>query len=125
MAYKPSINFGQQIWRQGEYTAAQTGTNIWVPTASRRFVITSLHITTGGTTAGIVTIWGAPTGTTAYAPGTDQVFFRGEFAPSNSARPGVVIQPPIEMFSDTVNDCLKITTSAGMTVYVQVFGYEI
>ncbi len=120
-----SIDPAMQSWKQGEYTSTQTGTNIWVPTSGNRFVITQLHITTGGTTAGIVTIWGAQTATTAYAAGTDQVFFRGNFVPSATGTPGALIQPPIPLFSDTTNDCLKITTSAGMTVYVQVYGYEI
>jgi hypothetical protein len=114
-----------QVWKQVEYTSAQTGTNIWTPTSGNRFVITALQITTGSTTAGVVTIWGAATGTTAFASGTDQVFFRGEFAPSSTTRPGALIPINTPMFSDTTNDCLKITTSAGMTVYVTVYGYEI
>lgn len=113
------------IWKSAEYTTAQTGTNIWVPVTNNRFVITSLHITTGGSTSGLVTIWGAQTATVNYVAGTDQVFFRGNFAPSTAGYPGVIIQPFSPLYSDTVNDCLKITTSAGMTVYVQVYGYEI
>jgi hypothetical protein len=119
------IDPGMQVWKQGEYATAQTGTNIWVPTTGNRFVITQLHITTAGTTAGLVTIWGAATGTTAYVAGTDQVFFRGNFIPSATGTPGALIQPPFPLFSDTTNDCLKITTSAAMTVYIQVYGYEI
>jgi hypothetical protein len=114
-----------QIWRSAEYTSAQTGTNIWVPTTGNRFVVTQLNITTGGTTAGLVTIWGAQTATTTYVAGTDQVFFRGVLTPTANATPGALIQPPHPMFSDTINDCLKITTSAGITVYIQVYGYEL
>ena len=119
------IDAGMQIWKQGEYSTTQTGTNIWTPTAGNRFVITQLHITAAATTAGTVTIWGAATGTTAYAAGTDQVFFKGDMAPSTTSRPVILVQPPVPFFSDTTNDCLKITTSANMTVYVQVYGYEI
>jgi hypothetical protein len=119
------IDVGMQVWRQGEYTTTQAGTNIWVPTTGNRFVITQLHITTAGTTAGTVVIWGAATGTTVYAAGTDQVFFRGNFVPSATGTPGALIQPSFPLFSDTNNDCLKITTSAGITVFVQVYGYEI
>jgi hypothetical protein len=119
------IDPGMQTWKSAEYTSTQTGTNIWVPTAGRRFVVTQLNIATGGTTAGLVTIWSAQTATTAYAPGTDQVFFRGTLTPTANATPGALIQPPYPMFSDTTNDCLKITTSAAMTVYIQVYGYEI
>lgn len=119
------IDPGMQVWRQGEYSSAQTGANIWVPTTGNRFVITQIHITTAGTTAGLVTLWGAATGTTAYTPGTDQVFFRGNFVPSATGTPGVIVSPSFPMFSDTTNDCLKITTSAAITVYIQVYGYEI
>jgi hypothetical protein len=119
------IDPGMQVWKSAEYTSTQTGTNIWVPTAGRRFVVTQLNIATGGTTAGLVTIWAAQTATTAYTPGTDQVFFRGTLTPTANATPGALIQPPYPMFSDTLNDCLKITTSANMTIYIQVYGYEI
>jgi hypothetical protein len=119
------IDPGMQTWKSAEYTTTQTGTNIWVPTAGRRFVVTQLNIATGGTTAGLVTIWAAQTATTAYTPGTDQVFFRGTLTPTANATPGALIQPPYPMFSDTLNDCLKITTSANMTIYIQVYGYEI
>lgn len=119
------IDPSMQVWRAVEYTSAQTGTNIWVPTAGNRFVVTQINITTGGTTAGLVTIWGAQTATTTYTAGTDQAFFRGVITPTANATPGALIQPPHPMFSDTTNDCLKITTSAAMTIYIQVYGYEI
>jgi len=119
------IDPAMQVWRSAEFTTTQTGANIWVPTAGNRFVVTQLNIATGGTTAGLVTIWGAQTATTAYVAGTDQVFFRGTLTPTANATPGALIQPPYPMFSDTLNDCLKITTSANMTIYIQVYGYEI
>ncbi len=119
------IDAGMQIWKAVEYTTAQTGANIWVPTAGNRFVVTQINITTGGTTAGLITIWGAPTATTTYTAGTDQAFFRGEASPSTTSRPVILVQPTVPFFSDTTNDCLKITTSTAMTIYVQVYGYEI
>jgi hypothetical protein len=119
------IDPGMQVWKSAEYTSTQTGTNIWVPTAGRRFVVTQLNIATGGTTAGLVTIWSAQTATTTYTAGTDQVYFRGVLTPTANATPGALVQPPYPMFSDTTNDCLKITTSAAMTIYIQVYGYEI
>lgn len=118
------IDPGMSIWRYGEYTTAQTGTNIWTPTSGNRFVITSIHIGTGSTTAALVTLWGAATGTTAWAS-TDQTFFRGTLTPTATGTPGVIIQPSFPLYSDTTNDCLKITTSAGITIYVTVYGYEI
>ena len=119
-------NFGYAILsRAGEYTTAQTGVALWTPGTGRKFVVTDLTISTGGTTAGIVTVWQGASGDTAYTAGTDPVLFRGEFAPSTTARPGVVktLKSP---FCSTTNDhILRVTTSAAMTVYIQVQGYEI
>lgn len=121
-----NVDSASQIWKQVEYTAAQTGTNIWTPASGKKLVITSLDVMVGGSTGGLVTIWGAPTGTTTFTPNnTDQTFFRGEFAPNANSKPGALKNPPVPMFSDTVNDCLKITTSAAMNVYITVYGYEI
>ncbi len=121
-----NVDPASQIWKQVEYNTAQTGTNIWTPASGKKLVITSLDVMVGGSTGGLVTIWGAPSGTTTFTPNnTDQTFFKGEFAPNANSKPGALKNPPVPMFSDTVNDCLKITTSAGMTVYITVYGYEI
>lgn len=119
-------NFGYTpIHKDAEYTTTQTGTNIWVPTTGRKFVVTDLTITTGGTTAGIVTLFQAATGTTAYSAGTTPAIFRGEFAPSATAKPGVVKPFPVPYISTTTDHTLHVTTSAAMTVYIQINGYEI
>ena len=119
-------NFGYSfIHRDGEYTTAQTGVALWTPATGRRFVVTDISITTGGTTAGIVTLWQGASGDTAYTVGTDPAVFRGEFAPSANSRPGVVKSFNVPYTSTTVDHVLRVTTSAAMTVYVQVNGYEI
>lgn len=119
-------NFGYTILaRAGEYTTAQTGVALWTPAAGRRFVVTDLTIATGGTTAGIVTVWQGAAADTTYSAGTDPVVFRGEFAPSTTARPGVVKPFQVPFVSTTADHILRVTTSAAMTVYIQVQGYEI
>jgi hypothetical protein len=119
-------NFGYAILsRAGEYTTAQTGVALWTPATGRKFVVTDLTISTGGTTAGIVTVWQGAGGDTAYTAGTDPVCFRGEFAPSTTARPGVVKNFKAPFCSTTNDHILRVTTSAAMTVYIQVQGYEI
>lgn len=119
-------NFGYSlIHKDGEYTTAQTGTNIWVPATGKKFVITDLTITTGGTTAGLVTLFQAATGTTAYSAGTTPAIFRGNFAPSATAYPGVVKSFNVPYVSTTIDHTLHVTTSAAMTVYIQLNGYEI
>lgn len=108
-----------------EYATAQTGAAIWTPTTGKKFVVTDFTISTGGTTAGIVTLWQGATADTTYTPGTDPVVFRGEFAPSATAKPGVVKSFAVPWMSSTVDHILRITTSAAMTLYVQINGYEI
>lgn len=114
----------QQIWKQVEYTSAQTGTAVWTPASGKKIAITNVQITTGGTTAGIVTLWFGASGDTTFTQGTDQVLFRGEFAPTANAKPGAL--PPLmtPVYSTTADHVLRITTSAAMTVYVTVYGYE-
>lgn len=119
-------NFGYAILsRAGEYTTTQTGVALWTPTAGKKFVVTDLTIATGGTTAGIVTVWQGASGDTTYTAGTDPVLFRGEFAPSTTAKPGVVKMLKSPFCSTTNDHVLRVTTSAAMTVYIQIQGYEI
>lgn len=119
-------NFGYVlVHKDGEYATAQTGTNLWVPTAGKKYVITDLTITTGGTTAGIVTLFQAASATTTYSAGTTPAIFRGEFSPSATAKPGLVKPFPVPYVSTTADHTLHVTTSAAMTVYIQVNGYEI
>jgi len=119
-------NFGYTvIHKDGEYTTAQTGTNLWTPTAGKKFVVTDLTITTGGTTAGLVTLFQAASATTTFAAGTTPAIFRGNFIPSATSTPGVVKPFPVPYVSTTADHTLHVTTSAAMTVYIQVNGYEI
>jgi len=119
-------NFGYQlVHKDVEYTTAQTGTVIWTPTTGKKFAITDITITTGGTTAGLVTLFDAASATTTYAAGTTPAIFRGNFAPSATSYAGVVKSFNVPYVSTTANNVLHITTSAAMTVYVQINGYEI
>lgn len=111
--------------KDGEYATAQTGTALWTPTTGKKFVVTDLTITTGGTTAGIVTLWQGAAADTTYTAGTDPAVFRGNFIPTTTATPGVVKPFPIPFVSTTADHILRVTTSAAMTIYVQVNGYEI
>jgi hypothetical protein len=119
-------NFGYTlVHKDVEYTTAQTGTIIWTPTTGKKFAITDITITTGGTTAGLVTLFDAASATTTYAAGTTPAIFRGNFAPSATSYAGVVKSFNVPYVSTTANNVVHITTSAAMTVYVQINGYEI
>jgi hypothetical protein len=113
------------VHRDNQYTTAQTGATFWQPASGRKFVVTDFTISTGGTTAGIVTMWQGALADTTYDAGTDPAIFRGEFAPGANSKPGITKTFQVPYVSTTVNHCIKITTSAAMTVYIQVNGYEI
>ena len=106
------------VHKDVEYTTAQTGTTIWTPTSGKKFVVTDVTIATGGTTAGVVTLFD----NTDAANGR---IVKAAFAPSASSSPGLVKQFRTPYISAAANNLLKITTSAAMTVYVQIDGYEI
>lgn len=101
-----------------EYTTAQTSTDLVALSGSTKFYIGRLTIGTGGTTAGLVTVY---FGTGAYSAGSSKTVFRGNFAPASTAYPGVVIGDGNAPFIiSAAGDALKITTGAAITVYVQV-----
>jgi hypothetical protein len=118
---QPARTVGSMIdWSHysNEYTTTQTSTDLVALSGSTKFYIGRLTIGTGGTTAGLVTIY---FGTGAYSAGTSKTVFRGNFAPAATTYPGVVIGNGAAPFIvSAAGDALKITTSAAMTVYVQV-----
>jgi len=118
------IDPGMQIWKQVEGTTQATGSHIWLPTSGKKIAVTNYQIGTGGTTAGVMTIWFGAAADATYTQGTDQVVFRGEFAPSSTARPGVVMPLSAPIFAATADHILRVTTSAGITFYVTCYGYE-
>lgn len=119
-------NIGYNILNKtGEYTTTQTGTSLWIPGSTKKIAITDFTISTGGTTSGIVTIWQGSSADTTYTPGTDPVVFRGEFAPSANSKPGALKAFNVPFVTTTADHYIRVTTSAAMTVYIQVNGYEI
>lgn len=118
------IDPAMQVWKQVEATTTQTGTTIWDPTAGKRIAVTSYEIGTGGTTAGLLTIWFGDNADTTFTQGTDQVLFRGTLTPSATSTPGVISNLSTPVFCTTADRELHYTTSAGITVYITVYGYE-
>lgn len=118
------IDAGWQVWKQVESTTTQTGTTIWDPTSGKKIAVTGYLIGTGGTTAALVTIWFGDNADTTFTQGTDQVLFRGTLTPSSSSTPGVVANFTTPVFCNTADRELHYTTSAGITIYITVYGYE-
>jgi hypothetical protein len=113
-----------QIHKAVDVSSATT-TNIWTPASGKKIAITSLQIGTGGTVAGLVTVWFAASGDTTVNVGTDLIVFRGVLTPTANATPGVVMQFPVPVMSGTVDHLLKVTTGAATTLYVTAWGYEV
>jgi len=118
-------NFGYTLWHK-EIASATTLTSLTVltPPTGKRYTVTDLTVMAGGTTAGIVTIYDATTGT-AFTNQITPTIFRGEFAPSTTSRPGFSKTFSVPYYSAAVNNSLLITTSAAMTIYVQLNGYYV
>lgn len=111
--------------KTAQYTAAQTGVALWTPAAGRAVVITSLQIQVGGTTAGNVQVWFGGSADTTYTRGTDFPIFDGEFAPSNTNKPGVYVTFPTPV-RGTADFVLRVTTSAAINpITISVWGYEV
>jgi len=110
-----------QVWKSGNYTSTQTSTIVWDPAAGKKIAITHLQVDSYGTTAGRVILY---FGTGAYVEGTNQPVFKGSHAPSATVKPGAL--PPIgsPLYSATADAELRITTDAGISLDVVVYGYE-
>lgn len=92
-----------------QYTTTQTSTVLVAGGASERIVVTKVQIQAGGTTAGTLQLY---FGTGAYSRGTSLAIFDGEFAPSATLKPGVVMDGPF--ISATNGDDLMVTDSAAI-----------
>lgn len=118
------IDAGMQVWKGANYTTTQTGTDIWTPSAGKKICITYMAISSYATTAGRVILWLGASGDTTYTAGTDQLVWAGSFAPSANAKPGAIISLPYGITAVTADHRLKITTDAGISLDVTVYGYE-
>lgn len=118
-------NFGYSLFHVDVAPSTQqTTVSLRAPATGKKFAITDLTISTGGTTAGVVTIYDAASAT-AFSQGTTPAIFRGEFAPSATVRPGVVKSFNVPYVSTTANNNILLTTSAAVTLYIQINGYDI
>lgn len=108
-----------------QYTTTQTGTALVTPTGGKRLVVLAYQIQAGGTTAGTIQLWfESSNGDTTYTRGTDLAIFDGEFAPSNTLKPGVV-QTGVWPASAADMD-LRVTDSAAINpLTITVWYYEV
>ena len=109
----PHIGLNSDPWNlvheTAQYTTTQTSTVLVAGGASEKIVVTKVQIQAGGTTAGAVQLY---FGTGAYSRGTSRAIFDGEFAPSATLKPGVVMDGPF--IAGTNGDDLMVTDSAAI-----------
>ena len=118
------IDPAQAVHKSFNATTTQTGIDVWDPAGGMRIAVTSVVIGVYGTTAGRVILWFGDNADTTYTAGTDQVLLAASFAPSATAKPGLVYTPAVPVFCTTADRELHITTDAGISIDVTVEGYE-
>ena len=112
------------INKVGQYTSAQTGTALWTPSSGLAVVVTALQIQSYGTTSGTAIVWFGASADTTYTRSTDLALFDGEFAPSATNKPGVIMTLPTPA-RGAVNHVLRVTTTNAQSITINVWGYEI
>jgi len=121
----PHVGLNGDPWslvhEAAQYTTTQTTTVLIAGGASEKLVVTKVQIQVGGTTAGTLQLF---FGTAAYSRGTSRAIFDGEFAPSATLKPGVVMDGPF--IAGTNGDDLLVTTSAAINpLTISVWYYVI
>jgi len=109
----PHVGLNSDPWNlvheTAQYTSTQTSTVLVAGGASEKLVVTKVQIQVGGTTAGTLQLY---FGTSAYSRGTSRAIFDGEFAPSSTSKPGVIMDGPF--IAGTNGDDLMVTDSAAI-----------
>lgn len=121
----PHVGLNGDPWslvhEAAQYTTTQTSTILVDAAAGEKIVVTQIQIQAGGTTSGTLQVY---FGTGAYARGTNRAIFDGEFAPSNTNKPGVVMNGPF--ISGANGDDLRVTDSAAINpLTVSVWYYVV
>lgn len=118
------IDPAMAVHKNKTYTSTQTGTDVWTPASGKRIAVTSVVLGAYGTTAGRLILWFGDNADTTFTQDTDQVLVAASFAPSATAKPGLVYTPAVPVFCTTADRELHITTDAALSVDVTIEGYE-
>lgn len=120
----PHVGLNSDPWNllhEGvRYTSAQTSTVVVAGGASEKIVVTKVQLATEGTTAGTAILY---FGTGAFARGTNRACFDGNFIPSATAAPGVVLDGPF--IAGANGDDLMFTSVGAITIVVNVWYYVV
>lgn len=118
------IRANVSVNKNATYATAQTGTALWTPASGKAVVVTAVQIQSYGTTAGTAILWFGGAADTTFTRGTDAAVFDGEFAPSTTNKPGVVMTFPHPV-RGTADFVLRVTTTNAQSITFNVWGYEI
>ena len=118
------IDGTQHITKAFNATTTQTGGLIWQPASGKRIAVTSLVVSSFGTTSARVILWFATSANTTYGTGETRPLAIASFAPSSTAKPGLVMTPFNPIYCPIPDYQLKITTDAAISIDVVVHGYE-
>jgi hypothetical protein len=116
-----------QIWKSYNSTslpAAGSAATVWDPAGGKSIVVTSILISSYGTTGYRLILYFGAAADQTYSEGTDQPLFRGSFVPSASYKPGYS-ESFFTPIVGTVDYNLYIQADAAGSVDVVVVGYEI
>ena len=120
----PHIGLNSDPWNlvheAAQYTSAQTSTVLVAGGASEKIVVTKVQIQAFATTAGTAILY---FGTGAFSRGTSRAVFDGEFAPSSTLKPGVVMDGPF--IAGTNGDDLMVTTTNALSITFNVWYYVV
>jgi hypothetical protein len=120
----PHVGLNSDPWNLvhegAQYTSAQTSTVLVAGGAGDKIVVTKVQIQAYATTAGTAILY---FGTGAYSRGTNRALFDGEFAPSATLKPGVVLDGPF--ISGANGDDLLVTTTNALSITFSVWYYVV
>ncbi len=117
--FPPPHKFGHlPVHKDFSFTTAQTGTAIWTPAASRKYVVSDLSMIATGLIGAEVTIFDQ-------SDATGNRLFNGILDPSTNNPLIVSLALRVPFVSAAINNVLKITTTANLNIGGVVHGYEI
>ncbi len=120
----PYATLGMNQNKHNDFTGPLSGTVVWSAGVNGRICVTDLRVMAGSATAGIVSIYFARSGAPInFTVGSGVCLFRGEMAPSATAKPGAVVPFNFPTVGDA-NDALRISITTTMQIYVQAGGFE-
>ena len=122
------IDPAMQIWKSYNDTssrAAGSAQIIWTPASGKKIAITSVIISTYGTTSARMFLFFAANADLTYTAGTDQPVFVGSFSPSATTKPGMVFCPAVPIIANTADYKLLYQNDAALSVDIVVHGYEL